>query len=670
MALTQDRIVAILRQELVQAQGADHDELSSNRKAALDYFFNATRGDEVPGKSKVQSSDVSDMVEAVLSNIGPILTRETLIQFEAAGEQDETQAQMESDFVAYMVAGQNAGYVELISAIKDALLLKNGFIKVWVERIDDSRTFTETDLADFQIQAKLDQGDQSHHFEIVKLEDGETEGTRDVTWKELTHIRELKVESTAPEDLLYSPDHDSQYLRSCRFVAERKLLTKSELRQMGYPKSDVDELPGIDTDLNSQATARKRTATADDTAVDPANRLIETWDIHTLIDKSENGIAELRHFHLAHNTILLDEGADWVPLATGTPFIVPHRLYGQSLYDKLRGVQDSKTDGLRQWHDNARVGNNVRVAYNPMSTEEGDVLDTRGGAIRSRDPASVQQMVTNDLGQSIRGLLDYQDKTRSEKAGASLDLLSPEFQLAAKNVGDQGVERQLSVKEQLAAMMTASLANTLIRETFLLVHMTLRAQMPGELTAKLNGKWVKTDPSQWPERKKVNVMTGLSRGEKTQRMVALNQVVQLQLSFFQQGLEGIIVDKKGVFNSIGDWSRTAGLENVEQYWVDPESEEAQAAAEAKDQQAQAQQQQLQQAQQAQQEQQNQIFAMQAQLDKYKHDTQIIFDYHKERLDAEIEEAKLVGAATLDLERQQLVFDNATEGAVNGAATSE
>ena len=669
MALTQDRIVAILRQELVQAQGADHDELSSNRKAALNYFFNALRGDEVPGKSKVQSSDVSDAVEAVLSNIGPILTRETLIQFEAAGEQDETQAQMESDFVAYMVAGQNQGYVELISAIKDALLLKNGFIKVWIEKHDSSRTFTEKQMSDFQIQAKLDSGDQSHHFEIVKLEDGEIEGTRDVTWKELTHTRELRVESTAPEDLLYSPDHDSQYLRSCRFVAERKLLTRSELRGMGYPESQIKELPGIDTDINSQSQARKRTATADDNAVDPANKIIETWDIHTLIDKSENGIAELRHFHLAHNEILLDEEADWVPLATGTPFIVPHRLYGQSLYDKLKTVQDSKTDGLRQWHDNARIGNNVRVAYNPLVTEEADVLDATG-QIRSRDPSSVVQMMTLDLGQSIKGLLDYNDKMRSEKVGASLDLMSPEFQLAAKNVGDQGVERQLSVKEQLAAMMTASLANTLIRETFLLVHMTLRAQMPGELTAKLNGKWVKTDPSQWPERSKVNVMTGLSRGEKVQRTVALTQVITTQLQFIERGLEGIIVDRKGVFNAISDWSRTQGLENVEQYWIDPESDEAKAAAEQKAQQSQ-QLQQSQQAQLAQQsQQQQQIFALQAQLDKYKHDTQIIFDYHKERLDAEIEEAKLVGTATLDLERQQLVFDNATQGAVNGATTTE
>jgi hypothetical protein len=664
VALTQTEVVGILRQELKQAQGADFDELSANREKALEYFFNQRRGDEVPGRSQVQSSDVSDMVEAVLSNIAPILTQETLIQFEAAGEEDEKQAQIESDFVAYMVAGQNEGYVELVSAIKDALLLKNGFIKVWVEELNGTRSFTEHGLADFQIQSKLDEADAEHHFEIAGIDT--TGSTSTVHWRELTHTRELKVDAIAPENLLYSPDHRTPYLRDCRFIAERKLLTKSDLMGMGYSKKQVKDLPAIDTDTTSAHSARRNSADADDNAADPANAMVETWDIHTLIDEKQTGLAELRHFHLASNEILLDELADWVPLATGSPFLIPHRLYGQSVYDKLRNVQDSKTDFLRQWHDNARRVNNARIAYNPMVTEEGDVLATRpGGGIRTRDPQGVVQIQTSDMGASIRTALDYMDKVRSERAGASLDLGSAELQLAAKNVGDQGVERQLSVKEQLAAMMTASLANTLIRETFLLVHMTLRAQMPGDLSAKLNGKWVQTNPSDWPVRKKVNVMTGLSRGEKTQRLQALTQVIQTQLGFMEKGQEGQIVDKPGVYQAITDWSRTAGLENVEQYWIDPSSEKAQQAAKA----ASASSQQAQEAQAAQMKQQQDfqesVFALQSQLDKYKHDSKLVFDYAKERLDAEIEEAKIIGTATLDLERQQLAFENAQQGQING-----
>jgi len=356
--------------------------------------------------------------------------------------------------------------------------------------------------------------------------------------------------------------------------------------------------------------------------------------------------------------LLLKEEAQWIPIATGSPFIIPHRLHGQSVYDKLKTVQDSKTHFLRQWHDNARTVNNARLIYNPKETQESDVVTSRpGGGIRSKNPTNVVALQISDMGPSILGALEYMDKIRSERGGASLDLNAAELQLAGGNIGQQGAERQISVKEQLAAMMTATLANTLIRETYILVHKTLRVYMPGELTAKVNGKWVQTDPSKWPERKKVKVMTGMSKGEKIQRLSALNQVITTQVQFLNQGQEGEIVSKGNVFNSIMDWARAANLENPDQYWIDPDSEEAQAAAQAKAQAQQQQQQAMMQAQQQQGEIQQQIFAMSAQLDKYKHDSELMYKWASDRLQSEIDEAKIVGAATLELEKQQKIFDD-------------
>ena len=655
MTLKTDEIVGILRSELAQAQGFDQDELATNREKALDYFYNRARGDEVAGRSTIQSSDVSDMVEAVLANIGPILTSETLINFTAAGEDDEDQATLESDFVGYMVGGQNAGYIELLSSIKDALLLRNGFIRVMVDETNDARNFTEENRSEFQIQAKLDESDSEHSFEVLELH--KTGDSFRVDYKEHIHKRELVVESIAPENMLYSPDHDSPYLSSCRFIAERKLMSQTELLQAGHSLEVIKDIPSIDFDTKNDANARRQDDThGNDPAVDAANRLIETWDIHTMLDEDEDGIAELRHIHLAERVILLDELAEWIPYATGSPFIVPHRLYGQSIYDKLRTIQDSKTHFLRQWHDNARRVNNARIVYNPLTTDEDTVMSSRaGGGIRSKDPGNVQQLQTSDMGASILGALDYMDKMRSERGGASLDLGSAELQLAGQNIGAMGAERQISMKEQLAALMTATIANTLIRETFLLVHKTLRAHLPGELTAKLNGKWVQTDPSQWPERKQVVVKTGLSQGEKIARISALTQVIQTQVGFMQAGQEGQTVDSGGVYNAILDWCRAANLENPEQYWVDPDSEEAQQAAQAQSQQQQQQQQQLVDMEQKQAAQQQQLFALTQQLDKYKHDTELRFKYDDAALDAEVEEAKIVGQATVDLEAQQATF---------------
>jgi hypothetical protein len=673
MTLKASEIVNIVEDEIVRARGSEFDELTANREKALNYFFNRTRGDEVEGQSRVQSTDVSDMVEAITSNISPILTNEMLVSFEAAGEEDEPNAQLESDFVSYMINGHSDGYVEIQSALKDSLLLRNGWVHVAVDATDYKESRTMHKVSEFQVQAFLDEGDQEKTIQLVSMEDNNDGATWDAKFTVHHHKRELKVRSVAPENILTSQEHKSPTLSGIRFIAERKLLTRSELIGMGYPKSIVMDLPNLSTDTKTDANARSAEPHVSENfqSLDEANEVIETYDCHIEIDEEEKGQTKLRRIHIAEGEILLDEPADWVPFATGSPFLVPHRLYGQSLFDKLKQIQDSKTDFMRQWHNNARRVNNARIVYNPLTTKEEDINTSRAGAnVRSKDPGNVGQIQTNDLGASIGMALEYMDKQRSERGGASLDLASPEMQLAG-NVGDQGAERQISIKEQLAGQMTRTLANTLIKQTYLLVHRTLRDYLPGEMTAKLNGKWVSTDPSQWAERKKVNVQSGMTQGEKRQRISGLNQVIQQQMTFIQAGKEGEITDPGKVFNAVMDWCRAASLDNPEQYWIDPDSDQAKQAGQAKAQQAQ----QAQQAQAAQQKEmmdsqmkmQADLFSLEQQMKKYINDSDLVFKYADSRMKAEIEEAKIVGSATLQLQTEQDNFDRAAQGQAAASA---
>ena len=663
MALKQEDIAKLCENALRDAEDAGYQERVQNNEKALNYYFNATRGDEIPGRSKVQSTDVSDMVEAVLSNIGPILTSETLIQFEAAGEEDEPQAQMESDFCAYMVTGQNEGYLEMVSAIKDALLLKNGWVTVWVEQEDYENSFTRDGLAEHQIEAIVNESDQERRIVVDEVErDGEA---FNVSFREIIRKRRFRTQSVDPADLRWQLQHNSQDISTINFLAERRVMTRSELLKMDYPASQIDELPAYHGDTSPEKTARKPNQQTRDHQ-DKSQENIETWIMHIQMDSDEDGIAELHRIHYAEKEILSDEIVEFIPYATGSPFIIPHRLEGESIYDKLKQIQDSKTDMYRQWHDNVRLCTHGRLVFDPLETNENDVKHAGPGrGIKSKNPTNTVYLQTPDVGPAILSALEYMDRQRSERGGASLDLSSAQMQLAGQ-VGDQGAERQISIKEQLAAQMSATLAHTLVRNTYLLAHRTLREYSPGELTAKLNGKWVRTDPSQWPERKKANVVTGLSQGEKLSRLSALRQVIAAQIDIYSQGKDRELVDDGNVYNALMDFARAANLENPEQYWVDPDSDPAKRARREKEQQQQQQQQAQLQALQAQQQTQNQVFYLQQQLEKYKHDTDLVFKYFSERLKSEIEEAKLIGSATVELERLQAEFERA--GQAQAAAT--
>ena len=645
-------IVQIVNKEITTGLGFDSDQLSDQREKALSYFFNEPRGDEIEGRSTVQSSDVSDMIEALMAQMMPTLAKETLIQFEPTGEDDETPAQEETDFVSYLIDATSERYAEIATTIKDALMLKNGWFKIFVDVEAHQDKLRLNAIPEYQIQGKVNESNNEESWSLDSVEesnDKDFPDTWNATFTHHVHRRTLMIESIEPENMVTAPDHNRQDLKGLRFLGERKYLTRTELINMGYPKATIENIQASTTTQTANTTTRNPEKQHRFKAAERSQDNIETWIIHTIIDIEQNGQGKLWHIHLAGSEILMKEEVEWMPYCTGSPFPIPHRLHGQSVYDRLRQTQDVKTSFLRDWVDNSATMNKARLVFNPKMTEQSDVLNARpGGGIRSKEPERVVQLQTHDNGQSIANALEYQDKIRSERTGASLDLGAAELQLAGNNIGNQGVERQISLKEMLATNMAANLANSLMKNMFILVHRTVREFMPGELNAKITGEWKNTDPSKWEERNKVIVATGLSQGEKNLRSAALQQVITVQQQIMQQGQDGILTDLSKLHNALLDWCRTANLTNPEQYWTDPQSPEAQQAAQGKAQQAQQQQEQQQQMQQAQMD----IFHLQQQLEKYKSDSELSFKYFDSATKAEVEEAKIVGEATVDLQRQQ------------------
>ncbi len=642
-----EEIRGILAQELAMAQGGDFDELETHREEALQYFKGDARGDEISGRSSIQSLDVSDMVEAILSEMLPSFTKETLISFEPSSEEDEEQADLESKFVQHMVE-RSGGYINISEAVKDALMMRNGILKVWVE---EKRKVKRIKLESSTVEefAAVTQPEDNVQIDINSFDEDEF-GLISATVVKTIQMRELRVDAVPPENFLYSGEHDSILLDGIRAVNERWILTRTELKEMYPDKSAlIDDLPALETTLDGASHRRKETNVGQElSAIDSTMAAIETWDTYILIDADGDGIAELQRIHWVDHEdgILMMEDAEWVPYASGSPFIWPHRFTGQSMHDKLKPVQDAKTFTLRQMLDNVNQANNTRWILNPNSVDVESFLNSRpGGVAFARDPNAAVPIQHNPIvGESV-AVLDYLDKVRTERGGASLDMLNPSFQLAAKSVGDQGLDQQMTAKEKLVGMITRNLAETILKGMYMLVHKTLREYLPGQLTAKLNGNWAETDPSQWPERKHVMVNIGMTAGERREKAQALSILAQSQMAALQLGMDDELVTKANLYNTQIDWSRTTGLDFPEQYWTDPNSQEAQQAAQQKAQ--------LQAQQQSSQEKlqydlanaPNQLKAVEIMLsDK--------LDYFKEYVKMEIEEAKIIGSAEAGLMQAQ------------------
>lgn len=672
---TDEELVGILNEEISRSEGWDTDELAANRTSALNAFYGRDRGDEKKGRSQVQSLDVADMVHAVLAQMMPAFSSDCVVSFDPVSEQDEEQAAHESAAVDAQLFDLNTGYLELHTAIQDILLQRNGHLKVWVDDQVDAVSEKYTALPDEALAMLLEPEQAGQTIQVTSLT--EVAGGQDVTITRTTTAKRLRTMAVAPENFLIEKEWESLELTAMggvRFIAERRIETQTSLLGMGLdvPDQVILDLPTYSGRDKTDDVARTAHSTDSEEAQDQAMRNVLVYECYAMLDQDGDGAAELHRIILGSpSAILLNEPAPRRPYVSGTAILRAHRFNGISLYDRLKEIQDGKTGALRQWMDNLNHANNARVKIRDGRVTMEDLADSAPARwVRMRDMGDLEAFPFTDVGPSALAALEYHDKMRSERGGASLDLQSAEIQ-GAQEISGQSLERQYGVREQLAANMTRLIAHTLIRGWYLLTHAVMREQLAGEqLQLRTGGQWMQVDPGQWPERAQVTVKVGMSTAERASRVQSLQMVLMQQKEALGMGLEGIITDRGKVWNTLLDLTQAADLPDASTYWINPDSPAAVEAAKRADAGNQQQQAMMVQMQQQAADQQRQHEAslqqMQLQFEHWKTTQETMVKQLQEWMKGEIEEAKIVGEATLDLERAQDTAEAGASGG-NGAA---
>jgi hypothetical protein len=132
------------------------DELVTERADAMRYYLGDMEKDmpAQDGRSKTVSTDVADVVEGLMPLLMDIFAgSDEVVRFEPVGPEDEDAAQQETDYVNHVFMQRNPGFMVLYSFIKDALLQKNGVVKIWWEEREQEERETYYGITDQQYQA-------------------------------------------------------------------------------------------------------------------------------------------------------------------------------------------------------------------------------------------------------------------------------------------------------------------------------------------------------------------------------------------------------------------------------------------------------------------------------------------------------------------------------------
>lgn len=569
--IEQDELKNILKNYIENAKH-ENEANSDERIKAYDYYIGEPMGNEVKGRDTSISMDLADSIDALLADITPIYASNGHSEFTSTNIQDRQQSRIETAVVSHMINEYegNNGFTTFYQAFKDALMYKNGYIKIYYEEVPNVHTDTLYNISMDELQAIV----MNPSVEVLELL--EVDGIiQKVTIQVDNTKKTIRVEPVPPEEILYDPNHTKLSLQDCPFVAHYRSITKGELISMGFDPEVIMELKTNDLDYEWEKQNRKNTNTNDE-PVQEASKKVDVYECFVLVDYTESGKLERRRIFYAGNEILSDEPFPLVPIAVGTPYIQPHSHLGISFYDKLKGIQESKTKIQRQYLDNMALTNDPKIIVNSaLVVNDNEVATARPGVIVHSNGdvnAAIRPLNVPDIGPSCINALNYLDSRRTERVGASLDMVGENLQINTQTA--HGTERLVSAKENIASIISRTFAETIVRETYLIVHAMMRAFMPQDITIMENDQVITSNIGTWPTRKSTKIITGLSLGERTRQANNMMTIIRNQMELVKAGFGGTLVSEKEMYNALIDFTSAVNIDNGEQYFRNPESMEA------------------------------------------------------------------------------------------------
>lgn len=586
--LTNEQILAAIDAAEAASFGPKTTEIATDRADALDRYLGKAYGDEIAGRSQVVSRDISDVVEGVTANVlKPFVGGDRVVMFNPRGPEDEEAAQQETDYINFVVMERNNGFVILNSAVKDALLLRNGYVKLgWTKR-DDVTTEDYRGLSDEELALLA----QDEDVEIVghsEYPDPIGQATASISPPEqvpqqLPMLHDVKVHRKSPteyvevmpcppDEIIVSQRATEPSLQAADFVQHRTRKTISELRELGYKIPD-DIQDDEDKSGNIEELARtlfSSTGDADtDPTQDPARRIVLFKESWIRLDANGDGVAELRRICQVGTTLLANEDADLIPLACFTPVLMPHRHLGVSVYDLVKDIAQIKTTMLRSFLDNRYLLNNSEKVVNVDAVENMDdfLVSRPGGIKRVRgDPNSVvAPLVVPDTGSGALMALEYLDSIRENRTGytkAAEGMKSGS--LATDTLGE--LQQQMTQSGIRLEMIARTIAETGLRDLFRIVHaLTLKHGSKTE-KVRLRNTWVTVNPREWVRRTDLSISVGLGSTTGPQQMQNLMMIGQAQEKAIALG----IVTPSNVYNTLSKLATAAGFKNPDEFFTEPQ----------------------------------------------------------------------------------------------------
>ena len=646
---------SIVQGEIQSAVNYYESEFSADRTDILNYYLGEPFGNEVENRSQVVATEVSDTIEFIIPSLMKMFaSSKEFVRFEPRGPEDVEAANQATDLVNFAINNDNRGFRVIHDWFKDALLFKQGAVKMYWEEKDTTvnesyEALTEDELTLLVSDPAIEILSQEvQEMGMVDPEGNEVpmERTYSVEVRRMKKSGSVKIDNIPPEELIFSRRATS--IDDCTFIAHRAAVTVGELIEQGYDEDIVMRYAGsddLDDEVERQARFEEIESGAKFNSPDASMREVMVTEAYIKADYDGDGIAELRRVvALADGSeILENEPFDHVPFALLSPILMPHRMVGRSVAEMVTDLQVIKSTIMRQMLDNLYLTNNSRVGAVEGQVNLDDLLSSRpGGIVRMRAPGMVQPLAVPQIGQSAFAMLEYVDQVRDQRTGfskASMGLDPSTLQsttASAVNATIQGAQLKIE-------MIARVFAETGCRDLAKGVLHLLQKHQDSERVVRIRGEFVAIDPRAWDNEFDLSIEVGLGNGREDEKMGMLLQVAGKQEQMLQQfGPVNPVVKPSQYINTLKRIVEMAGFTDTEQFFSGGEQVD-QALMQQAQQQGQGGAEQAKMAE----------FQAEMALKKQKMEAELALE--REKMQAELELRRFELEAELQLRQQKLAF---------------
>lgn len=584
MAISDEDLIQILRQEENQASNWNESDLSTSRQDALKYYDREARGDEMEGESKIVTSEVADTIESFMPGLMRVFASgEDVVEFTPRAPGEEKWAREASEYVPHVFMRENDGFRIYHTLFKGALLNRLAAVTVDGEeheqiKTDPVESWTAEQLAAAEVAAQ----EVGASVEI-EVEPDAPGGVTDVdpatgmpmaapqTFSGTITVKRTRtrtvVDNIAPEDILISPG--ARDIDDASFAGYRKQVTASGLRKLGLSQDEIDELSG-DRSSTAEEDQRQLGNTINQTVRKDSERRFWVVVAYVKVDDNGDGISEMLRVLYAHAGGMagrIIEKMEWeageAPIAVGTPILMPHTLVGRSIFDQVKDLQDIGTAVTRAMLTNVYLTNRPRPAVNGRVNINSVIDWTPGMPITvqgNENPASAISwlQVPSVLGPA-QSILEYFAGVRENRTGVTR--YNQGLDADSLNKTASGINMVMTAAQQRQELVARTFAETCVKRLMRLIYRSIKRHATGPIKYHNGEDWAECDPTKWPDDMHLVVNVALGTGNKQQEMQNLMLIgaAQEKLVAAQGGPDGPLVTPEHIANTARKLVEAAGF---------------------------------------------------------------------------------------------------------------